>query len=176
MDWSALDPAPLIAQIPDNAHSAEQQMRRFRLADVGEERILDEISGHSVEMLRFDPAYAVRMVSDLVPNPWIAREIVGRLLAGLTARGFAAEKLGAVGGLIVEQLRHWLDGERDRMAETVSERRSPRDEFSSGVGSTPISSLPCNALGRRTGWWCWKRKDRSWPVTWIPSTSRPCCG
>ncbi|WP_295409592.1 DEAD/DEAH box helicase family protein [uncultured Thiocystis sp.] len=119
LDWSALDPAPLIAHIPDNAQSAEQQMRRFRLADVGEERILDEISGHSVEMLRFDPAYAVRMVSDLVPNPWIAREIVGRLLAGLTARGFDAETLGAVGGLIVEQLRRWLDGERDRMAEAV---------------------------------------------------------
>ncbi|AFL75449.1 DEAD/DEAH box helicase [Thiocystis violascens] len=119
LDWSALDPAPLIAQIPDNAQSAEQQMRRFRLADVGEERILDEISGHSVEMLRFDPAYTVRMVSDLVPNAWIARAIVGRLLVGLTARGFAAKKLGALGGLIVEQLRHWLDGERDRMAEAV---------------------------------------------------------
>ncbi|MBK5964035.1 type III restriction endonuclease subunit R [Thiocystis minor] len=119
LDWSAVDPASLVASIPDNAQSAEQQMRRFRLADVGEKRILDEVSGHSREMLRFDPAYAVRMVSDLVPNAWIAREIIGRLLSGLTARGFDAEKLGTVGGLIIEQLRHWLDGERDRMAEAV---------------------------------------------------------
>ncbi|MBK1717913.1 DEAD/DEAH box helicase family protein [Thiocystis violacea] len=119
LDWSALDPAPLIARIPDNAQSVEQQMRRFRLADVGKERILDEVMGHSGERLRFDPAYAVRMVSDLVPNPWMAREIIGRLLSGLVARGFDAEKLGTVGGLIIEQLRHWLDSERDRMAEAV---------------------------------------------------------
>jgi type III restriction enzyme len=59
------------------------------------------------------------MVSDIVPNPWIAREIVGDLLTGLTARGFDADQLGALAGLIVEELRKWLDRERDRMAEKV---------------------------------------------------------
>ncbi len=78
-----------------------------------------EVAGQSGETLRFDPAYAVRMVSDIVPNPWIARKIIGRVLAGLTARGFDADKLGALAGLVIEQLRQWLDGERDRMAEAV---------------------------------------------------------
>ncbi|MDG4549332.1 MAG: hypothetical protein P9F19_07855 [Candidatus Contendobacter sp.] len=119
LDWSAVDPAPLVATIPDNAQSAERQLRRILLADLGQERIVAEVAGRSEEALRFDPAYAVRMVSDLVPNPWIAREIVGRVLAGLKARGFDADKRGALAGLIVEQLRQWLDGERDRMAEAV---------------------------------------------------------
>ncbi|MFO1422966.1 MAG: DEAD/DEAH box helicase family protein [Candidatus Competibacteraceae bacterium] len=119
LDWSAVDPAPLVAMIPDNAQTAERQLRRIHLADSGQERIVAEVAGQSEEALRFDPAYAVRMVSDLVPNPWIARDIVGRVLAGLTARGFDADRLGALAGLIVEQLRQWLDGERDRMAEAV---------------------------------------------------------
>ena len=119
LDWSTLDPAPLIARIPDNAQAAEQQMRRIRLTDLGQARIVAEVAGQSSETLRFDPAYAVRMVSDLVPNPWIARQIVGDLLTGLLARGFDPDKLGALAGLIVEELRKWLDGERDRMAEVV---------------------------------------------------------
>ena len=119
LDWSTVNPAPLAAIIPDHAQAAEQQMRRIRLADLGQERIVTEAVGQSSETLRFDPAYAVRMVSDIVPNPWIAREIVGDLLTGLTARGFDADQLGALAGLIVEELRKWLDRERDRMAEKV---------------------------------------------------------
>lgn len=119
LDWSTLDPAPLVALIPDNAQNPERQMRRFRLAATGERRILDEISGHNPESLRFDPAYAVRMVSDLIPNPWLARDLVGRLIAGLEARGFDADRLGMLGGLIIEELRRWLEAERDRLAEAV---------------------------------------------------------
>lgn len=119
LDWSTVDPAPLIANIPDNAQAAEQQMRRIRLVDSGQARIVAEVAGQSSETLRFDPAYAVRMVSDLVPNPWIARRIVGDLLKGLITRGFDPDKLGSLAGLIVEELRKWLDGERDRMAEVV---------------------------------------------------------
>ena len=119
LDWSTVDPASLIANIPNNAQAAEQQMRRIRLVDSGQARIVAEPVGQSSETLRFDPAYAVRMVSDLVPNPWIARQIVGDLLKGLITRGFDPDKLGSLAGLIVEELRKWLDGERDRMAEVV---------------------------------------------------------
>jgi type III restriction enzyme len=119
LDWATVDPAPLIASIPDNAQAAERQMRRIRLADSGQERIVAEVAGQNGETLRFDPAYAVRMVSDLVPNPWIARQIVGDLLTGLKARGLDPDQLGSLAGLIVEELRKWLDHERDRMAEVV---------------------------------------------------------
>jgi type III restriction enzyme len=105
LDWSGTDPAPLAATIPDNFQSPEQQMRRIRLEDSGEERIVSEVTGNTGERLAFDPAYAVRMVSDIVPNAWIAREIVGELVAGLQRRGFADETLGKLHGLLIEQLR-----------------------------------------------------------------------
>lgn len=117
LDWSGLDPAPLVAKIPDNFQSPEQQMRRIRLVDSGEERIVSEVTGNTRERLAFEPAYAVRMVSDIVPNAWIAREIVGELITGLQRRGFADETLGRLHGLLIEQLRRWLSSERDRMAE-----------------------------------------------------------
>lgn len=117
LDWSGLDPAPLVAKIPDNFQSPEQQMRRIRLVDSVEERIVSEVTGNTGERLAFDPAYAVRMVSDIVLNAWIAREIVGELITGLQRRGFADEILGKLHGLLIEQLRKWLHGERDRMAE-----------------------------------------------------------
>jgi type III restriction enzyme len=117
LDWAGLDPASLVAKIPDNTTSPERQMRRIRLADSGEERFVTEVGDDTGERLTFDPTYAVRMVSDIVPNAWIAREIVGGLMAGLKSRGFSDERLGVLNGLLVQELRTWLDGERDRMAE-----------------------------------------------------------
>ena len=63
LDWSGIDPAPLAAKIPDNFAATERQMRRIRLVDAGEERIVSEVTGSTGERLAFDPAYAVRMVS-----------------------------------------------------------------------------------------------------------------
>lgn len=117
LDWENVDVGPLVAKIPDNMSSAERQMRRIRLADSGEERIIAEVVGASQETLTFDMAYAVRMVSDIVPNAWWSRDIIGQLIAGLTARGFDAAKLGELSGLIVEELRKWLEALRNEKAE-----------------------------------------------------------
>ena len=61
----------------------ERQMRCIHLVDAGTERIVAEVMDATGERLAFDPAYAVRMLSDIVPNAWIDREIVGGLVAGL---------------------------------------------------------------------------------------------
>jgi type III restriction enzyme len=119
LDWQELDVAPLVALIPGNASSAERQMRRIRLADSGDERIVAELAGVSSETLVFDAPYAVRLISDIVPNAWQAREIVGQLLDGLRAGGFSDGKLGGLSGLIVETLRDWLDKQRDAKAESL---------------------------------------------------------
>lgn len=117
VDWSGLNVAELVKKLPDNMQCAERQMQRIHLADKGDERIVSEVVGTTGEALRFDPAYAVRIISDIVPNAWIAREIVGNVEAGLRARGFDDAKLGESAGLIVEELRKWLDKERDIKSE-----------------------------------------------------------
>ena len=130
LDWEALDVTTLVKRIPDNVSNAERQMQRIRLAESGD-GIVSEASGASREKLVFDMAYAVRMISDIIPNAWWAREVVGRLMAGFSARGFSNEKLGELSGLIVEELRRWLEEERNRKAEALfrSEVAAGRIQF-----------------------------------------------
>lgn len=119
LDWQGLDAAPLVALIPADATSAEHQMRRIRLTDLGAERIVSEVIGATLETLVFDAAYAVRMVSDIVPNAWWAREIVGKVIAGLKDTGMSDTKLGALSSLIIEELRKWLAARRNAQAEAL---------------------------------------------------------
>ena len=119
LEWLGLDVSPLIERLLDNYRAAEQQLRRFRLADGGKERVVVEPAGASTETRRFDVIHAVRMISDIVPNAWWARAIVGDVLDGLRARGFDAARLGELSGLIVEEMRAWLEGVRDAKAEAL---------------------------------------------------------
>ena len=59
------------------------------------------------------------MISDIVANPFVGREIVGNLLAALRIRGFDDVKLGKIANLIVEELRKALDSECAARAETL---------------------------------------------------------
>lgn len=131
IEWRGLDPAPLVARIPENAQAADGQMRRIRLTDTGDERIVTEDSGRNHETLRFDPAYAVRMVSDIVPNPWVARAIVGDFISGLASRGFDETWLGTHAGLVVDELRKWLEEQRSAKGEALfrSEVAAGRIQF-----------------------------------------------
>ena len=119
LDWQRLDVSSLVAKIPDNINSAERQMQRIRLAESGDERIISEVAGVTQEHLMFDTAYAVRMVSDIVPNAWWARDIIGQLLAGLESRGFGKAQVNQLAGLIVEELRKWLEEQRNEKAEAL---------------------------------------------------------
>lgn len=119
LDWQGLDVSSLVAKIPDNINSAEHQMQRIRLADSGDERIISEVAGFTQEQLTFDMAYAVRMVSDIVPNSWWARDIIGDLIIGLESRGFDKAQLNRLAGLIVEELRKWLEEQRNEKAEAL---------------------------------------------------------
>ena len=127
LDWTGLDPAPLVDRIPTSAKAADGQMRRIKLSDSGEERIITEVLDANAEAFRFDPTYAVRMVSDIIPNPWVAREFIGSFESGLYDKGFSKERIGQINGLIVEELRKWLDEQRTAKAEALF-----RDDVSAG--------------------------------------------
>ena len=119
IDWRGFDPSGIAATIPDNAQAAVSQLQRIRLADSGDELIVGERVSAGTETLAFDPSYAVRVISDLVPNPFVGREIVERMLDTLRARGVGEGKLGQLASLIIEELRKGLDAERSARAETL---------------------------------------------------------
>lgn len=119
IDWRGFDPKEIAERIPENAQAAESQLQRIRLAEDGDELFVGETVAANTEILAFDPAHAVRMISDIVPNPFVGREIVGATLAALRARGFDDAKLGLLASLIVEELRKGLDAARNARAEAL---------------------------------------------------------
>ncbi|MBD0864239.1 MAG: DEAD/DEAH box helicase family protein [Rhodobacteraceae bacterium] len=119
IDWRGFDPGEIAKGIPDNAQAATSQLQRIKLADDGDELFVGETVSQNTEVLRFDPAHAVRMVSDLLPNPFVAREVVGALLDALRARGFDEDKLGRFASLITSELRRGLDSARTARAESL---------------------------------------------------------
>lgn len=119
VDWSNYDAAALAATIPKNAQAAVSQIQRIHLSDNDKQAIEAEKIESHVTNSGFDPAYAVRILSDLLPNPFVAREIVEDYLKALIAQGFTSEKISALGALIVEELRKSLDQRRTILAETV---------------------------------------------------------
>lgn len=130
IDWRGFDPQPIAERIPSNAQAADSQLQRISLTDSSEFFASEGVAAVA-EIMNFDPAYAVRMISDIVPNPFVGREIVGRLLAALESRGFDAYRIGGLTTLIVEELRRGLDAERAVKAETnfKSDVRAGRIEF-----------------------------------------------
>jgi type III restriction enzyme len=119
IDWRGFDPKEIAERIPENAQAAESQLQRIRLAEDGDELFVGETVAANTEVLAFDPAHAVRMISDIVPNPFVGREIVGATLVALRARGFDDAKLGLLASLIVEELRKGLDAARNARAEAL---------------------------------------------------------
>jgi len=118
IDWRTFDPAPIADGIPENAQAAASQVQRIGISEDGDEIVITAgaVAG---EAAAFDPSYAVRVISDLVPNPFIGREIVGALLKRLRKRGFPDGKIGGLGSLIIEELRRGLEAERNARAEKL---------------------------------------------------------
>ncbi len=129
IDWRGFNPATVAECIPENAQAAESQLQRIELSDDGDDLIVGELISTTPDRRTFDPAHAVRMITDIVQNPFVGREIVGRLLDGLRKRGFDEAKLGAFSSLILEELRRGLEKERDDMAEALFKERVTRGEI-----------------------------------------------
>ena len=119
IEWSGFDSAKFAASIPENAHVAESHVQRIHLTDSGKQAIEAEKVESRVESAAFDPAYAVRVLSDLLPNPFVAREIVEDCLTALKARGFSLDQIGALGTFIIEELRKSLDLELAGLSEIL---------------------------------------------------------
>jgi len=123
LDWRGFDPSGIADSIPLNAQAAESQLQRIRISDETGETFVGERVGQNREVLAFDPAHATRMISDIVWNPFVAREIVGGLMTALKKRGFTDERMGQLSSLIVEELRKGLDAERVQRAEALFKKQ-----------------------------------------------------
>jgi type III restriction enzyme len=119
IDWRDFDPTAIAVGIPENAQAAASQLQRIRLAEEGDAAIVGEEMGAGAVVTDFDPSYAVRMISDLVLNPFVGRMIIEKLLTALRNRGFDYARINGLGGLIIDELRRGLEVERATRAENL---------------------------------------------------------
>lgn len=133
LDWSLMTIDELAKNIPDDgSHVVASQMTQISLADgTGGEFFPTADTRKVDESARFDTVYATRMINDIVPNPWVGRELIGSLLNQLKARGLDDSKLGGMASFIIEELRKFLIKQRDALAEAsfVADVANERIQF-----------------------------------------------
>lgn len=121
IDWMACDMDAVAADVPENPQEIASQIVRVSTGEAGQFD-QEELTANTTNA-QFDPAYAVRMLSDLVPNAYVGRELVGKVLARLEARGCDQDKIGRLSAIIIDRLRKHLGQWRDdKAAELFAER------------------------------------------------------
>ena len=129
LDWRGFDPRPIAERVPLEGRAAENQFQRITITD-GDDPFAGESVAVSTEPARFDASYVVRTILDIVPNPFVGREIVGRVVHILGERGFDDSLVGALSELVVEELRKGLQDARDRRhAERVFKEDAANDRI-----------------------------------------------
>lgn len=118
LPWQAMNVAALANDwAPDSAPAGQQRLRIGLevLAGVNPVRPPDE---ESFPVL-IDRVAMVRAVLDLVPNAWIAWQLIEATVTRLKGSGFAEHAMARSSNSLIERLRIDLERERDRLAEQV---------------------------------------------------------
>jgi type III restriction enzyme len=113
IDWAAFDVAACAARLPKDARPPDSQFVRLRAGDHGVET---DAAAVLASEAKFDAAYAVRSIADLVPNVFGAWAIVDGLLKKLRELGWDDALIGCLSAFIISELRTDLAKERDRQA------------------------------------------------------------
>lgn len=118
VDWDTLD----IQRLADGivpTHGATSAVVRIGLDILDDDRRESMQSEASQETAKFDPVFATRAISDIVPNPWVARSIVGGTVKLLLAGGWDEDTLGSQSSEVIDGLRKGLIEQRDEIAEAL---------------------------------------------------------
>ncbi len=117
-DPLAIDVAALAGKLAHGDEDSTSRFVRIGLAD-GDDLVDVQDRNDVAEALPFDAVHACRAISDLLPNAWQARELIGRLVAALVDAGVDEHTIGNRSSLIIDQLRIHVAKEQDRMAEQL---------------------------------------------------------
>ena len=119
LDWDQVSVAGVAEQVPADTRPAERHFVMIGF-DPDPRKLIDtDQEAQALLPQPFDAAYVTRAIVDIVPNPWVARGIVEKVLQSLRKKGFDDDRVAAVQGLMVQALRDHLEAERDRLAEEL---------------------------------------------------------
>jgi type III restriction enzyme len=140
IEWTDLDMLPLVETLVNASPTEASYVVRVGLGIGTGKEWLEKSDLQSVfESARFDTVYATRLMVDVLPNPWVARALIGDLLMALRGRGLDDERLGSASGFILDELRKWVLKERDRLAEErfLADVAAERIQFRLRADQTP---------------------------------------
>jgi len=80
------------------------------------------------DSIDLDPVFMTRQLCDIVPNPWMAHELVKDVLARLK-RKYEYKVVAANFVFIIEELRKQLDREKDRLSENIFKQMLASDQM-----------------------------------------------
>jgi type III restriction enzyme len=120
IDWRDYDPSGIAAKIPANTQVEGSQTQRISLTEGKDEELIkaEQIAVWR-ETIAFDPSYVARLITDLVPNPFVGRDIVGQLMTAMIDGGIDEDRLGELTGRITDELRKALTLEQMKRAEAL---------------------------------------------------------
>lgn len=118
VDWEAVDLQRIAGGIVPT-HGASSAVVRIGLDILDDDRRESMQAEASQEPATFDPVFATRSISDIVPNPWVARSIVGDTVESLLAGGWDEATLGTQSSEVIDGLRKGLVEQRDEIAEAL---------------------------------------------------------
>ncbi len=121
IDWSGINLEGLAATLPKAAQASTTQFIRVGLAaDPDKKDFIESVPVKAEDVdATFDPSYVTRAIVDIVPNPWIARSCVAKIIADLEKLELSRLDWAAMTSVMIESLRARLSNERDRLAEAV---------------------------------------------------------
>jgi len=116
IDWEGLNVEPLVDRLMSGFGERIVYTRELGMSDLlgglTSKEVIAELSDEP-----FDPVYATRALTDVVPNPWVARSVLGRIVATLRERGWSDKRLASASGHFLAECLRWLADRRDEMAE-----------------------------------------------------------
>jgi type III restriction enzyme len=119
LPWGAIDVARLAAAWKPAAQAPQEQRFRVDLGILSEKEGI-EASG-AVAAATLDRVFIARSIGDLIPNTWMAFELVNEVVDRLLHEGHGEERIAASSALLVEQLRSDIGAQRDALAQQVFE-------------------------------------------------------
>ena len=111
VDWRDFDPTAIAGVVPEAARVVQGEQRVIQIANCSGGQIIDDHVTLSTEVVSFDPVYAVRMICEIVLNPFVAREIVEKFIKALKERDFNENKIDNLSGLLIDVLHKGLQKE-----------------------------------------------------------------
>ncbi len=122
LPWEAIDVGRLAADwqpAQEAPHEQRFQIGLEILNSAGSIAPTEEGRGQTV----LDRVFIARAIGDLVPNTWLAFDLVEQVVARLLTSGHDEVRVAASSALLIEQLRADIAAQRDALAEKVFTQR-----------------------------------------------------